>query len=102
MPGQPLTQSSPTHSSLPSREGAAGRALLTRHFRLPSWNAEGGVGEGKGRRSQRTPLHPLLPDLAPLAPPWRTPPSSGGLGLAQESGTLSASPTSSLSLSALL
>lgn len=62
MPGQPLTQSSPTHSSLPSREGAAGRALLTLCFRLPSWNAEGGVGEGKGGPENTPP--PTGPSLA--------------------------------------
>ena len=61
MPGQPLTQSSPTHSSLPSREGAAGRALLTRHFRLPSWNAEGGVGEGEGEGEPANTPPPTAP-----------------------------------------
>lgn len=58
--------------------------------------------EREGEEEPKTPLHPLLPDLAPTGPSLadttflRRPQAGSGVR------TLSASPTSALSLSALL
>lgn len=63
MPRQPLTQSSPPLLPCTGR-GAAGRALLTLNFLLPSWNVGGGGGGGKEEPKNTPPPTPPCPSLA--------------------------------------
>lgn len=71
--GAASDQSSPTHWSLPCREGACWKGLPD--TQLPATFLEcRRRGEGE-EEPENTPLHPLLPDSPPLAPPWLTPPS---------------------------